>query len=424
MDTIILPSRSHAGGSDEFIKPSRSSAADELDITEAKKPLDEIDTDQNPNITSPEDVYKALGSEPNIEAVLKVLKWLEATEDQFRWKIPSPKAARVTNLLVNIILPDHWPHMQDAEATAYKKARKLFLRFLTSLTGIGNLVTRLQSLSMHRKNELQQQQQQDATAKIKTSTTEEVRLFQDVIAVLQSILAKEGVLTKLWDEFEASDVKPLQRGLLCKEVVNLLAGSRVLSVSAEAFAIIDELSPDVGSRGWVGDGQQYTSWLASNIKGMVLAKDQILKERQLQVTALFKRAMSLGYVDQLTKGVFWDTAFFDAEGISTLRVFLDTLDFGMQRVILYNLIRIMSQDSAVKSHTDDTPKTSSKGISAIAAFLLAFIYGQEHLRAFLADWMTDRSGGGTEVDSHSRRAVIAVLAQYKGRSIFVDSAPL
>ena len=422
MDTILLPSRSKAGDHHDFIKPSRTSAVDQLDVSKAKQSLSKVESDHNPDIASLEDVYKALDSKPNIEIVLKVLRWLEATEDQFRWKIPSPKTARITSLIVNNILPDHWVYMQSEEATVYKKARRLLLRFIMSLTGISILVTRLQSLLTYRKHE--QQQQQDGKAKIKKSVTEEVRMFKDVVAVLQSILDKEGMLSKLWDDFEAADIKPLQRGLLQNEAMNLLAGSRVLSISAEVFAIIDELSSDVGSHGWVGDGQHYTSWLALNIKGMILTGDQSSQERRLQVGALFKRAISLGYVDQLVKGVFWDTASVDAERISTLCAFLDTLHLEMQRTVLYSLIRIMSQETAIKSHTEDTPETDSKATRAIAAFISSFIHGQGHLRAFLADWVADRSGGSTEVDSHSRRAVIVVLAQHKGRLILIGSAAL
>ena len=420
MDAILLPSRSKVGEQNDFIRPSRTSAADQFEISAAKESLPKVEADHDPDIASPDDVYKALGSKPSIETVLRVLKWLQATEAEFRWKIPSPKAGRITNLLVNNVLPDHWTYLQTEDATIYKRTRKLLLRFLTSLTGVSNLVTRLQALLMYRKNE---QQQREGKAKISTSADEQARTLRDVVTVLQSILAKEGVLSKLWDEFEAIDIKPMQRGLLQKEVVNLLAGSRVLSVSAEVFAVIDELSPDVGSRGWVGDGQQYTSWLASNIKEVVFSRDQTSQERRVQASALFTRAMSLGYVDHLVKGVFWDPTNVGAERISTLRTFLDTLQFEMQRSILYNLIRIMSQELAIKSHTENIPEASSKAASAVAAFLSAFIQGQEHLRAFLTDWVTDRSGGSIEADGRSRRAVIAVLAQHQGRTFLIYSLP-
>ena len=420
MDAFLKPSKIKAADHNDFIKPSRTSAADQLDISVAKTNLSpELPVDQDLNITSPDDVYKALDSQPNIEMLLKVLKWLQVTENEFRWKVPSPKTARITNLLVNKALPDHWLYMQSEDASIYKKARKLMLGYLASLTGISTLVTRLQSLMTRRKSE---QQQRDAKVKAKVPAAEEVKALEDVIDVLQRILAKEDMLSKLWNEFEAADIKPLQRGLLQKELVNLLAGSRVLSFSAEAFATIDELNPEVGSRGWIGNGQQYALWLAKSIKTLALNRGENSHEKLRPISANFSRAMSLGYPDQIIKGVFWDMANISAERLSFLQAFLGTMHFEMQRTVLYSLIRILSEESAIRGHTEHTPGLGTQAISAIAAFLSAFIQGKDHLQSFLADWVTDRSGGGGgEVDNYSRRAVILVLSQHRGRSLSLCS---
>ena len=421
MDALFKPSKIATTDQSDIIKPSRTPATGSLDISVAEidcssKPI----VNQDLHIASTDDVYRALSSKPSIESLSEVLKWLHQTENDFRWKVPSPKAARITNLLVNNALPDYWVHMRSADAPIYKKVRKIFLRYLTSLTGIGSLVSRLQSLMTHGKN---QQKQRDAKVKAKILASEEVKALEDVLDVLQTVLSKEGTVSRLWDEFEAADIKPLQKGLLQKELVNLLAGSRILSISAEAFATIDELSSEVGSRGWIGHGQQYASWLATSVKVLVLAREGSSHGVLQPISAFFSRAMSLGYPDQVVKGIFWDTANVGAERIAVLQAFLGTLHFEMQRTVLYSLIRIMSEQNAIRSCTKYTPEIGTHATSAIAAFLSAFIQGKPRLRGFLADWITDHSDSMNEVGDYSRRAVILVLSQDSGRSLSRCPAP-
>ena len=240
-------------------------------------------------VDSPGDVLKALQSKPDLNLLTRVLDWLDPRnhdERGFNIKVPSPEAAQIIFVLVNEIVSDYWSTLNGKESAAHSKQRRMLIRCLNSVAGMGAIVARLRSLStLQRSN-------RDGPNSKKNQITESI---EQLLHILDFILKKDDVLTKLWDDMCTLISKPIQRMLLWRELTSLLASGRLLSVVAEACDIVNDFSTDIKNGSWLGDGSQYAAWLGRSVGCLALHPKKPSPDDGKAVAQFLSKTLTLGY---------------------------------------------------------------------------------------------------------------------------------
>ena len=265
--------------SEDLLKPAC------IPTTAEKKDLNRLQT--------LEDATKALQSKPDINFLAKILQWLFRTNtpgSTFSIKIPGPQAAQVINVLVNETVPDYWDVLKNDDSAVSAKTRRLLLGCLTSLAGIGALVTRLRSLITQRKHTGEK-----TAPTLKHKTSNGLQPLLDMMDILETILQNDNAITGIWKDLHSLVTKPVQLTLLWKELISIISTGKLLSVVAEANDVLNSASCNVGDGSWLGDGRQYALWLGRNISFMIGSDQGDSTGRTKEAAKLFSKALTLGY---------------------------------------------------------------------------------------------------------------------------------
>lgn len=244
------------------------------------------------SLNSPEDALEILKSKPGHQELNNVLRWLNAianAREGFNIKTPGPIAAQIVYVLVNDIVPDYWADL-SGERTGHSKEKLLLIRCLSSVTGIGAIVSRLRLLL----GLLKVPQGQAEISGISRSAPVET-----LIAVLQAVFDSDGFVASVWNDINSCISQLSQKSLQWKEFVSLVASGKVLSTASEASFALDALSQSVAASSWVGNGIEYATWLGRNVQHMISLLPENDVESDKALSQLLKRALSLGYTGQL-----------------------------------------------------------------------------------------------------------------------------
>lgn len=253
---------------------------DQLRPVEAQKPEKAVFP-----IRNPEDVLQALRAKPDHATLSRALRWLNRTAeqvDEFNIKKPGSKAAQIIFTLVTDIVPDYWEILRGQGG----HNTRLLVQCLSSVAGIGAITSRLRLLLTFLKDS-----QKPAEVTV-VSKTEPVEIL---LSVLETILAKEGLLTTIWLDIEGCNLPSSHKSLQWKEFVSLVASGKVLSVASEANLTLGDLSPDIKDWSWVGDGSQYAKWLGRSLQHAVKAVKNDDVEGQKALSQLLSKGFTLGY---------------------------------------------------------------------------------------------------------------------------------
>jgi telomere length regulation protein len=259
----------HPGDAEQHITLAHKE--EELDITPT-----EIGFKQQP--ASPDEVLKVLQNKPSFEILRSHLKWLSKAQDGFQIKVPSPLATQINNALVNEVLPNYWSVLKEG----HQKELNLFLKVLTSVAGLGALTTRLRGLL----------NPQSGSPNAKALKTEKKQNVNECLEILAKTLYNKTTLRHLWKGIQENIEKPIQRRLLWKELIALLASSKLLSLIAEALLYLGSNDENVG---WLGEGRLYTKWLGANIKEMIEKHVGSGDEAYNSGAQMLGKALLLGY---------------------------------------------------------------------------------------------------------------------------------
>lgn len=260
------------------------SAKPQLAVFESKRPNGPA---CNGTLQSPEDILNALKSKPDSEHLTRVLRWLDAgafKSDHFNIKIPSPKAAQIIFLLVSETIPDYWRTWQGADNPTLLNQRRLLLRCLSSVSGLGAIAARLR-IFMDLKDDARE-------ANIAQSSKSQA--LKELLDVLESLLQGISFISRILTDISSLISVPSQRTLLWKDFITSIAGGRVLSLAAEADHFVNQSSLDSRQRCWLGDGSQYSSWLGENLAHSLIDRDQNLEA----LAQIFSRALKLGHIGE------------------------------------------------------------------------------------------------------------------------------
>ncbi|MCJ1378196.1 telomere binding protein [Xylographa soralifera] len=357
--------------------------------------------DRNLIFDGPEDVLSVLHSQPDLQSLTKCLKWLRSNItglNEFDIRLPGAEAAKIINVLVNDIIPSYWHVWIGSESHSYNRQRKLLLRCLTSIAGIGALVTRLRSLNP-------ETGEAQATIKTRLEQAPTAQLTDDLVNFLEALLERDNVVDNIWTTIYINPVISIRKELLWKELASLLAGGRLLSAVAEAQDRHRSTDPIDKQSSWLGSGQFYSAWLGRNILFMIIHGEDNFTRKHKDAARLLSKALTLGYTDQVVKGVLSSVIAGENQHLEKLRVSLYNLASHEQKNVLYTVIRLITER--------DCSITEKSGfVGGVAALIEVLVTEKTHLHEALVDWLTGNYTNGFSIGIHSRRAVLAALSSH------------
>ena len=241
------------------------------------------------SLESPEDVLTALEAKPSSDVLTKCLKWLDASRhnsEKFHIAVPTPRVTQIVHVLVNEIVPSYWPTLRNCSDPTDSKQRKLLLRCLRSIVGIGALALRLRTQisarSMSNTSHTGQPQ--------KTANGDDV---WETLDVIDHMLQGHKTLGRIWSDTQRAE-KSIQRTILWKELINWLSRGKLLSIAGEAVSIKSPADLDGNAGSWVGDGRQFCTWLGQNTRSMC-ANIDCNDGQEMEKAQILGKATSLGY---------------------------------------------------------------------------------------------------------------------------------
>ncbi|KAL3459423.1 telomere length regulation protein-domain-containing protein [Aspergillus heterothallicus] len=359
----------------------------------------------SPELASAGDILSILKSSPTQNELSQAL----ATLDPFRKgtisldfdiRVPSPKTAQVLNALVSITVPDHWESLNTGPkgpATGFTRLRAALLRCLSSVSGISCLITHLRSLITQSRASSQHADASGSKHRIK-----------NILEATSALLEPKDFILRLRTDIDTVYNNDTQKQVAWKELLSLVAASRVLSIAAEALSVLKE--PDsVGKLSWIGNGSQYTSWLGINICYMASKLTATGQEEQWKALAsLTGRALSLGYTDQLVGEIYFGLLVNQPLTEQYIALF-DLLRWSEQLAMLEAIFRDVEKKYFLRGSIDSINATSDQSVNAIAALCSAVLMKRSNLESQLVEWLSKGQGGSIQTTA-LRRAILANLA--------------
>ena len=228
-----------------------------------------------PPSTLIDDAREILKSQPDHEDLLAVLQYLDCGirgKHDFNIHCPGPKAAQIINILVTSAIPDHWPVLSYSNLSKHDAMiKQLLLTVLRSIAGIGAFLLQIRTLSA------------DKASGVLTRTMTEV---------LATMIKGQDTLKQLVQETRSLYTNEAQRRNAWNETVSLFAGSKILSIVAQAYATVEANDTTCP---WLSQGAEYTRWLARNIVSMATSLDTTDDVSWTMLSQVMKRGLSLGY---------------------------------------------------------------------------------------------------------------------------------
>ena len=234
------------------------------------------------------DVLKSKPDRDNLSQVVNVLDPSNKSimPDQFDIRIPSPISSQILQTLVSVTIPDVWDTL-NAKSKDSKplgsKLRAALLRCLCSVAGVSSLVAQLRSLiaASH-----------SSSAEAKGSSSD-IRV-RDIVEILSALLEPSDFLFRVNADICAVYPNEMQKQVSWRELVSLIAASRVLSTAAESLTLANDLSR-LNKVSWVGEGPKYASWIGDNICRFCSKIDLNDEDAWKAIASFTGRALSLGY---------------------------------------------------------------------------------------------------------------------------------
>ncbi|KLU92880.1 hypothetical protein MAPG_11841, partial [Magnaporthiopsis poae ATCC 64411] len=408
-------------------------------LLEANIPQAKPEPVRTPVLSSYADALEVLKREPNYETLSSVLEYLingiPSDGKVMNIHSPSPQNSQIIQTLVTEVAPNYWRLLKDEAENALAAEGNpgspptpyyLLLACLRNLSGVNAILTHLRGLIGGL--------EASADDGRRSHTALTLELLMDLLC---SLLAGPETILQIWEnttgglEGSSAMARPL-----AQELVNVLAGGRVVSVAAEAERTIKK-KDDTDAEFWVAASKDYSLWLLQNI--IYWARKGSPESQSKVITELLVKAFRLGHSDLMVQ-VLVETLLV-RESDDGKHVF-DRLCKGLphfeQRRLLYSLLKFASRayfDGAADLPASE-PETST--VAAVAGLLNSAVLQVESRVNLLLSWLTDSSGAAPGESVGIRRAVIAVVAQKKddittvveksldqfGDQLYVRHAPL
>ncbi|KIW65690.1 hypothetical protein PV04_07923 [Phialophora macrospora] len=356
--------------------------------------------DKTPPPSLPDDAREILKGQPEVEdlgAVLQYLQYGIAGKHDFNVRVPSPKASQIINVLVTVTIPDLWAPLQQKRLSRnHANLKANLLSSLTSVAGLGALLMQIKRLSA-------------------ASTGSQNALLVDTMSVLASVLAGTQTLSGFLRDAVTLISAEAQRRVFWQEVVALLAGSKILSTVSQVFATHQEVEGLPAAAKWLGDGLEYSKWLAKNISSVAVATLPTTDPQWTNLLSqVLKRALSLGYRDTLITELYTSLLLGKRALWTPMHNLINSLPSYDQKAIFDTVLRDLARrflQTGVEGVRDkESLMRSAPAVSGVAAMVKGLAQNNALLEDHVVYWLTNTSGEYAGLGLDARRAVIATLA--------------
>lgn len=385
---------------DELLKPvsrtySNSRVAETPFQQQPQSITSNVVTSSSLKPSSVDDIIDTLRSEPDYDTLVSTLKLLVRSRQNPEGLdvAPSgPEAAKVIHILVTEIVPNYWALMKESSTKNEDQNLNLLLDALRNLAGINAILLRIRALTQELKGETSGTKRSDVRLNLV--------LF---LGLLCAILDGDDRICQIWASTSSSS-DPMRRRMLAKDLINVLGGGRVISLSAEGEALSSQNAKE--PRCWTADGVEYTRWLTRNV---VTWSKIVQQPGDSKIQAdLLSKAMHLGYPDAGIR-VLVTALISETKQDNHIRIVFDNLAHSEQRSILYSLLKALSELYLNKLDPSDAT-TEGRFISAAAGVLDGLVANEPKYTSLLVTWLTSATGAGLGDTIGIRRAVFAALA--------------
>ena len=251
--------------------------------TDTSKPTVDFDHD-----LSSDQIIDVLKSQPDRETLSAVLAALDPYNSSRKTnvdiRLPGPAAAQILQILVSATIPNHWASLDAKEGK--KKDSKIqasLLRCLSNVAGLGSLVAQLRSLIVSARASAQH-----------TEGSSSHLAIRDLLSVFAALLEPKDFLYRIHLNVTQLYDNQAQRQVAWREFTSLVAGSKILSVAAEACHVVKD-SETASSIAWLGEGSSYARWLGGNIAHMLSKFGSDKQNDWASVAAIAERGLTLGH---------------------------------------------------------------------------------------------------------------------------------
>ncbi|KIX98731.1 uncharacterized protein Z520_05192 [Fonsecaea multimorphosa CBS 102226] len=358
--------------------------------------------DKSPPASLLDDALEILKNQPNSEDLAAVLQYLQygiEGRHDFNIHVPAPKASQIINILVTVTIPDQWLHLrQPTLSRADMQLRTALLSSLTSVAGLGALLMQIRRLSS-------------------MNAGQDSSLLEDTVFVLSTILAGNTIISKFLSHAVKTIPADTQRRVFWQEATALLAGSKILTTMSQVFATFRDVKGAGENGKWLGDGNEYSRWLARNISSAAASFNTMPHSNSQQMSLLcqvLKRGLNLGYRDTLVselynslllgKRALWTIMHILIQGLPTYdqKVLFDTILRDLARRYFANGADIVGPKELLEMNTST--------VGGVAAMINGVVQNSPLLEAHVIHWLTSTNGEYAGLGLNTRRAVIATLA--------------
>ncbi|KAL1865510.1 telomere binding protein [Diaporthe australafricana] len=393
---------------DELLRPvSRTYVKSEEPV---KPLLQEVQSPSRPTSvprfkpTSLQNVAEALKNEPDYDTLVSALSFVTnggSPGGHSKIGAPGPDAAKIIQILVAEIAPNYWAILKESSSEGELSDLSLLLESLRSLAGLNAVLLRLRTLTQEQKSETTEVKRSDILLNLSIT-----------LELLCGILDGRETISRLWTTTSAGSDSVKQR-ILSRDFVNVIAGGRVVALSAEAESLASQ--DTMGQTIWVAEGIKHTKWLTHNIVSWS-KRVEIPAEKKL-VADLLSKALRLGYSDTLVKLLLEDIVSESQEARYISDLF-GNLASTEQRTLLFSMLKIIA-DTHLNHLDGSDPSKEQATISAAAGTINLVVAGDAKYLSYLITWLTSATGAGLGDAIGVRRAVLAVLSSDRDSVITV-----
>ncbi|KAJ9502393.1 telomere binding protein [Exophiala xenobiotica] len=357
--------------------------------------------EQSSPASLPDDAREILKSQPDNEDLIAVLQYLQygtQGKHDFNVRLPSPKTSQIINILVTITIPDQWLHLKVHHLSKQEmQVKKLLLGCLKSVSGIGALLMQIRQLSIKNSDKTDQ-------------------LLKDAISVVSLLLTGNGTLKDFLADNNKLFTSDIQRRVYWQEVTSLFAGSKVLSTIARALASTQQSDDKEAIPLWLGDGSEYSRWLARNLSTAAIISSSAGGPESSQINMLsqvLKRGLSLGYRDALVTELYTSLLLGEHALWTVMHLLLQSLPSYDQRALFDTILRDLARrflHSNLNVEDQETMTLSMPAVGGVAAMVKGLVQNNQVLQAHLTHWLTSTNGEYAGLGLGVRRAVTATLS--------------
>lgn len=237
--------------------------------------------------SSPESVAEALKSEPDYDTLISALKTLAHEQDKnggFKIGTPGPQAAKIIQILVTEITPNYWTLLRESSAEAEGSDMELLLCALKNLAGLNAILLRIKTLIQAKRAEAPEHKRSNINLNLGIT-----------LDLLCAVLHGDDRVQQLWAT-AVTGLDATKHRILSRELVNVIGGGRIISLSAEGDGIISQESKTRPV--WTAVGTKYSDWLTRNV--LTWSKKAVTVEEKKMTAELLAKCLRLGYLGRIT----------------------------------------------------------------------------------------------------------------------------